>query len=111
MARSTLETAFDYYWRALAPDTPPPVAEYHFAMPRRWAFDFCWPDAMVAVELEGGTRQNGRHNRAQGYEKDCEKYNEATRRGWRLYRFTSNMLHSDPAACVALVIEALSVKV
>lgn len=108
---STLESAFLYYWRALAPDAPLPIAEYRFAPPRRWAFDFCWPDALVAVELEGGTRQNGRHNRAQGYEKDCIKYNEGTRRGYKIFRFTSNMLHTDPGGCIELILEALTVKV
>lgn len=104
---STLETAFLYYLHALAPECPLPLAEYRFAIPRRWRFDFCWCDAKLAIELEGGTRSNGRHNRAAGYAADCEKYNAAMMAGWRVLRFTGDMLHSDPGKCIEMVLELL----
>ena len=71
---------------------PPPIAEYRFAPPRRWRFDFAWPDLMTAVEFEGGVWSGGRHTRGKGFENDCEKYNEAAARGWRVYRFTGGMV-------------------
>lgn len=64
---------------------------------RRWRFDFAWPSSMVAVELEGGTWSGGRHVRGSGFEKDCEKYNEAILRGWRVGRFTAKMVKSGAA--------------
>lgn len=56
---------------------PPPVPEYRFASPRRWRFDYAWPDLRLALEVEGGTWTGGRHVRGHGYERDCEKYGEA----------------------------------
>jgi very-short-patch-repair endonuclease len=71
--------------------------EYKFHPDRRWRFDFAWRDIDVAIEVEGGTWQHGRHNRPQGYENDAEKYNEATRLGWRVYRFTGDMVRDGRA--------------
>ena len=71
--------------------------EYRFHPVRRWRFDFAWPEFKVALEAEGGTYGKGRHVRPTGFEKDCEKYNEATLMGWRVYRFTSKMIKSGEA--------------
>ncbi len=46
---------------------PVPEREHQFALPRKWAFDFAWPDAIssygehykIAVEVEGGTGKGG----------------------------------------------------
>lgn len=74
-----------------------PVAEYVFAPPRRWRFDFAWPpiDGLVpavALEVEGGVWTRGRHTRGAGYVKDLEKYNEAAVRGWKVIRVTPQQL-------------------
>ena len=47
---------------------------------------------MVAVEVEGGVWTGGRHTRGKGFEADCEKYNAATERGWRVLRVTPKMI-------------------
>ena len=66
------------------------MREYRFARPRRWRLDFLltspWPP--LGVEIEGGAYVNGRHNRADGFVKDMEKYNTLTKRGIRLLRYT-----------------------
>ena len=77
--------------------------EYQFAPPRKWRFDFAWEADKVAVELEGGAWSGGRHTRGAGFEDDCEKYNEATRLGWRVLRFTGSMLERDPVGCIYIV--------
>lgn len=72
-----------------------PVREFKFAegIGRKWAFDFAFPEEMVAIECEGGTRFGmSRHSRGDGYENDLEKYNCATRLGWRVYRYTTEMI-------------------
>lgn len=74
-----------------------PVAEYVFAPPRRWRFDWAWPNKKVAVEQEGGIWIAGRHSRGAGMMKDMEKYNEAALRGWRVFRFTPQQLKSGEA--------------
>lgn len=75
--------------------------EYRFCPARKWRFDFCWPDHMVAVELEGGVWIGGRHTRGAGYTRDCEKHNWAAVLGWRLLRYTSEML--DRGACLDIL--------
>lgn len=65
---------------------PEPVAELRFAPPRRWRFDWAWPDNKVALEVEGGVWTRGRHTRGAGFIKDMEKYNAATVLGWRVLR-------------------------
>ena len=78
--------------------------ELRFAPPRRWRFDFAWPQQRIALEIEGGAWVGGRHNRGAGYVNDLEKYNTATLLGWRLLRVTPEMV-SDGTAL--LLIEAL----
>ena len=71
--------------------------EYVFLKPRRFRFDFAWPEHMIAVEIEGGTYTQGRHVTGTGFAKDCEKYNLATLNGWRVYRFTTQMVKDGTA--------------
>ena len=71
--------------------------ELRFHPPRRWRFDFAIPDLKIAIECEGGTWTNGRHTRGAGFERDCEKYNQAAIDGWRVLRFTGRMIRSGEA--------------
>lgn len=71
---------------------PQPVTEFRFAPPRRWRFDYCWPDRMIALEQEGGVWTGGRHTRGVGFEKDCEKYAEANLRGWKVFRASTRQM-------------------
>ena len=82
---------------------PRPEREVRFAPPRRFRFDFAFPEQRVAVELDGGTWTRGRHVTGAGFEKDCEKMNLATALGWRVLRFTAGMLERDPAGCMEQV--------
>lgn len=66
---------------------PAPVQEHRFHATRRWRFDLAWPDLMIAVEVDGGVWSGGRHTRGAGFVADCEKVNEATAMGWRVFRF------------------------
>lgn len=68
-----------------------PVREYQFAPPRKWRFDFAWLDAMIAVEVEGGIFVRGRHVHPKGFLNDMEKYNTATRLGWRVLRWNPSL--------------------
>lgn len=74
-----------------------PEREYRFAPPRRWRFDFAWPNQRLAVECEGRIWTQGRHTRGTGFESDCEKYNTAAATGWRVLRFTRGMIESGAA--------------
>lgn len=96
--RSRLEVAYQHQANALK--FPTFEMEYVFAPPRKWRFDFAWPSRMVAVEIEGGTWINGGHSRGSAFEKDAEKYNTAALLGWKVLRFTTNMVRDGRAADV-----------
>ena len=76
---------------------PEPVFEHRFHPKRRWRFDLAWPDLMLAVEIDGGTWTGGRHVSPVGYAKDCEKLNAAVVAGWRVLRFTPQMIENGQA--------------
>jgi len=87
----------------------PFTREVTFDPPRRWRFDFLIgppTSSGIAVEVEGGTWQAGRHTRGAGFEKDCEKYNRAVLLGWRVLRFTPAMI--DDGRALKTIEEAMS---
>ena len=107
---SPLERDFLRYWRGLHPEMPEPVAQHRGIPHRQFRFDFSWPDAMVAVELQGGTWAKGRrqgHTRGSMYEKDCHKRNLAVAAGWRLFYLTGTMLRGDPGRWLGLIAGAV----
>jgi very-short-patch-repair endonuclease len=73
---------------------PAAQREYRFHPKRGWKFDFAWPQAMIAVEIEGGTHMRGRHVRPEGFRNDCIKYSEAALLGWKVLRGDSQMVKS-----------------
>lgn len=76
---------------------PDPVREYRFHPVRRFRFDFCWPDRLLAVEVDGGSWVNGRHSRGTGIDSDCEKFALAMLDGWRVLRVTGTHIKSGQA--------------
>lgn len=62
-----------------------------------WRFDFALPEALIAIEVEGGVHTGGRHTRGKGFIQDCEKYNAATILGWRVIRVTGEHIKSGQA--------------
>lgn len=86
---------------------PSPLAEYRFALHlgRQWRFDWAWPAARVALEIDGGGFVQGRHHRAAGFAEDCVKLNAAALDGWLVLRATPQHVTSGHA--VAWVRQAL----
>ena len=93
MKKSDLERKFETLWNVL--NGPPLEEEYRFHPGRKFRFDFASPETKIAIELEGGVWSGGRHTRGKGFIGDCEKYNMAQLLGWRVFRFTTDML-DDP---------------
>lgn len=82
--------------------------EHQFHPDRRWRFDFALMQHKIGIECEGGIHSGGRHTRGVGYEKDAEKYNEATIHGWRLLRFTRSMITTGYAlSCIERMIKSV----
>jgi very-short-patch-repair endonuclease len=104
---STLELKFLDYWQLLAPKHLQPIAEYPFAKPRKFRFDYAFPEQRVAIELEGGSWSGGRHTRGQGFEDDCTKYNLAVQLNWRVLRYTTSLLEGDPDGCIRQVVAVI----
>lgn len=92
---SSLEVQFEVQIREAG--LPKPEREWRFHETRKWRFDFCWPAAMLAAEVDGGTWVKGRHTRGQGFESDCEKINAAQLDGWLVLRFTGAMIRDGRA--------------
>src|SRR5262245_18906352 len=92
---SDLERAFETNWRQLG--GPELVPEYKFHPGRRYKLDFAIPGIRVGIEVEGGIWLDGggRHNRAEGFIKDCRKYNFLASMGWTVFRLPEPLIN-DP---------------
>lgn len=95
MPISKAEEMFDLHLKAMKLEAE---REYRFHPERKWRFDFAWPDRKTAVEIEGVLwNGQGRHQTPKGMAGDCNKYNEARRLGWSVYRFTQEQVKRGEA--------------
>lgn len=87
---------------------PAPIQQHRFAPPRRWRFDFAWPDQRLGVEVDGLKRggEYGRHQRIDGILGDAEKAEAGLLLGWDVYRVPGPWLSRRPSG-VADTIKAL----
>lgn len=83
-----------------------PVKEHIFHPVRKWRFDYAFPDAKIALEVEGGVYTGGRHIRPKGFLGDVDKYNAASVMGWRVLRVVPDKLRTF--ATVEMIKEAMS---
>ena len=95
MAKSDLEAQFLFQIKAYG--LPTPEQEVRFHPTRRWRFDFCYPEELLAIEIHGGVGTQGRHTRGSGFTKDCEKYTAAALLGWRILHFTGSQVGTGEA--------------
>lgn len=98
VSKSDLEALF--LWHARIAGLPQPETEYRFC-DRKFRFDAAWPDERAAVEIDGGqwAPGGGRHAK----DADREKHNLAVLHGWRVLRFSGEMLEADPLTCIEQV--------
>jgi hypothetical protein len=85
----------------VAAGLPMPIAEYRFAPPRRWRFDYCWPDLKLALEVQGGIFTRGRHTRGAALLREHEKLNAAAALGYRVLFVTPQQLQDGEAVRIA----------
>lgn len=95
-------------WTLKAHQIPDPVREHAFHPERKWRWDFCWVDHMVALEIEGGIwLPKGAHSGGMAITRDCEKSNEAQILGWTIIRATE--AHIRDGSMIGWVKRALGV--
>ena len=75
------------------------MAEYRFAPPRKFRFDYAWIDAKVALEIEGGIWMKGGsgHSHPMWILRDMKKGNLAASLGWKIFRFTTKEFRDGTA--------------
>jgi very-short-patch-repair endonuclease len=93
-AGSPGEEAFLLHCRAEGITTV--MREFRFC-DRKWRFDFAIPSHKIAIEIEGGLYIGGGHSRGKGYEANLEKYNTAVKMGWRVLRYSTDMVMAGTA--------------
>lgn len=106
--QSKLEREFITRFRQIGTDLPAYIEQHQFCPNRRYAFDFAWPDYMLAVEINGGNRMVRYSQKLQRYvavgrhtkSKDYEKLNHASWLGWTILQFTGEMLRQNPQGCI-----------
>ena len=68
---------------------------------KRWPWDFAigdeWMRDRILIEIQGGSWSGGAHVRGKGFQRDCEKFNAATRAGYRCLKFTTEDVVSGKA--------------
>ena len=65
-------------------------SEFIFSKERKFRFDWAVPQILVAIEYEGIFSEKSGHTTLNGYKKDVEKYNLATKLGWKILRYTAD---------------------
>jgi very-short-patch-repair endonuclease len=93
--REALELAMLQHIRALKLEGG--MEREHDSRRRGWRFDFAYPSIKVALEVEGGVFQQGRHTTGAGFTADVEKYNAAALDGWLVLRATAAHVKSGKA--------------
>lgn len=90
------------------------IREYKFDQTRKWKADYFISSdtdfmkmprvvADTLIEIEGGLWMQGRHSRGKGYQGDLDKYNAATAKGFKVYRFSTQDVMTGKAK--AFVVE------
>ena len=89
----TKEQAFLLMLKARKMPTPTP--EFRFHPVRKFRWDWAWPEARLALEVEGGVWSGGAHGRGTGIVRDMEKSSLAAEEGWRIIRVTPSNLATE----------------
>ena len=101
--KSPLAAKFEQAWRIIGgPDLD---TEVRFCPDRLWRFDYAHYVSKVAIEINGGTRRGGRHNRhidsiinakgermRKGYLLDLQKLNHAQVLGWQVFQLAGDLI-------------------
>ena len=87
--RKVNERWFETQWKRI--DGPEYQSEFLFHSERQYRADFCWPEVMTILEVDGG----GHRLFWNKYHQDIEKQNDAHFEGWRIFRLTRKMIQDE----------------
>ena len=73
------------------------VREFQAIPGRKFRFDFCFREARLLIEINGGTYNGGSHGRGVGINRDYEKHNLAVINNWRVLSFDTKQVKSGAA--------------
>lgn len=92
--KRALAVKFEQAWEAA--NGPAYVPEMTVHPERRFRYDYCWPEAAVALELQGGIHQAGKgHVSAAGFKTDCDKLNLSNLLGITLFKFATGQITAE----------------
>ncbi len=103
VAESTYEREFLHLVEPLAVVAPQPQYEIRSDGGLVARVDAAWPEASVAVEIDGHRFHATRTQRAA----DAERQNKLELLGWKVLRFTTDQVHSEPVLVSQTVLAAL----
>jgi len=95
VSASDLEQLFAFQVKAAG--LPEPEREVCVIPGRKFRFDFCWREARLLVEINGGTYNGGAHGRGCGISRDYTKANLAVVNNWRVLSFDTKQVKSGAA--------------
>lgn len=97
MIKSELENQFRFQLRAAG--IRGFEEQWRIVPGRRFKWDFCWPEHLLACEIQGGiwAKGNSGHTSGIGITRDAEKQNLATLEGWHTMAFTGDHIKSGQA--------------
>ena len=91
----------DYFLHVVLPlveqGYPRPHPQAMLIPNRRFRFDYCYPTAKLAIEIQGQIWRKGGHTSGRGITRDAEKLNELTCIGWRCLHITPEQIASGEA--------------
>jgi hypothetical protein len=103
------EAASQFRLLCKASGLPMPVTEYVFAPPRKWRWDYAWPEEKIALEVDGGIFTHGAHVRGARILLTHEKLNAAACLNWRiLYRVPRNLCTDETITILRGVLTELN---
>ncbi|HSU34607.1 MAG TPA: DUF559 domain-containing protein, partial [Propionibacteriaceae bacterium] len=70
----------------------------------RYYLDIAFPEIRLAIEIDG----RAFHADAVAFENDRWRQNDLVNAGWRVLRFTAQMVEESPELVVAMILEALA---
>lgn len=90
MPESAIEALLAFQIRALK--LPAPERQFKFMTGRKYTFDFCWPDRMLAVECQGMV-----HRIKDKWQRDLFKRAYALLDGWKVLEVGGDQVRSGVA--------------